>query len=338
MKNELKEVFEGEFKLEESKNKNVLATFITPFFLADKKTSNGTIYKEKMMMAELKRYNGELEKSGISGQLNHPSIPATELDKISHVITKVDYDQKSKFGFAEMAILNTTKGRDLKVLIDSSVKLGCSMRGYGTKDEQGFVRDDYKLRTIDIVENPSYGSDTLITKAMFESGNEILETMTLSEAFFSLRNGLEAAVRETAGKKSYIVDFSDAEVIYRVYSDGGEVDTEGEEIYYKADYKINDDEEIELGATKKVERKVEYESIRKQYEDAVLSGFTGSRSEFRKLHEEELIIGDLKEGDHAEAVNEIKAAGEDILRRRFEEAVYSNFTGSFSDFKKLTRK
>jgi len=85
--------------------------------------------------------------------------------------------------------------------------------------------------------------------------------MDITEAFFSLRSALEAAVHLTGGKRTYVVDFSNKEVVYRVYRDGGEIDSEGEEVYYRAKYKIKGKEVILLGVPEKVNRTVQYEQL-----------------------------------------------------------------------------
>lgn len=173
---ELLEQFETDLTLEESQNKNILKNLRFNYVRAEKLNGNNRIYPEDIISKDAKRFNDELKKSGISGQLNHPKIVGTELDKISHVITSISYDPKTKLGIAEAAILNTTKGKDLLTLINSNIKLGASMRGYGTMGANNRVNGDFKLRSIDLVENPSFGADTMISKSnLIESGNVAFE-------------------------------------------------------------------------------------------------------------------------------------------------------------------
>lgn len=92
------------------------------------------------------------------------------------------------------------------------------------------------------------------SKAGFKCGG-----LLIREAFFSLRKELEAAIRVKAGKRSYVQDFSNKEVIYVVYNDGQTVDSDGEDIYYKVPYKIKN-KAIELqGEPEKVQREITYE-------------------------------------------------------------------------------
>ncbi len=94
--------------------------------------------------------------------------------------------------------------------------------------------------------------------------------MNITEAFFSLRSALEAAVNLVGGKRAYVVDFSNKQVIYRVFHEGGEIDSEGEEVYYKTTYKIKGKEVILLGTPEKVNRAVSYEQLEvKEFVDMV---------------------------------------------------------------------
>lgn len=163
--NELLEILPIFPILEESANKNILKKMKFNYVKADEMCANDRIYDEKIIARDAVRFNEELKKSNIAGQLNHPQIGgASELDKISHVITGVSYDPETKLGIAEAAILNTTKGKDLLTLINSNVKLGASMRGAGTVGYNHHVNDDFQLLSIDLVSNPSFGKNVMISK------------------------------------------------------------------------------------------------------------------------------------------------------------------------------
>jgi len=153
------------------------------FITADRKNDNNRIYSSDLLTKEIGRFKEHLRTSKIAGQLNHPVTGGhTELDKISHVITDVDFDPETKKGVATSAILNTSKGRDLKVLLDANVPFGASVRGRGKVDASGKIDDDYQLFSIDLVSSPSFGDDTMITKAnLIESGNRFFISKILTE-------------------------------------------------------------------------------------------------------------------------------------------------------------
>lgn len=84
----------------------------------------------------------------------------------------------------------------------------------------------------------------------------------ITEAFFSLRSALEAAVRLRSGKKAWIQDFSNKEVVYYVYRDSGrDIDAEGEDVYYKTSYKVVKGDVELVGSPVTVNRTVKYEQL-----------------------------------------------------------------------------
>jgi hypothetical protein len=174
---------EADLRLDEKAEDGVIGKLRYTFIVGDKKNKNDRTYSSEILSKAISDFGKGLKEKNIAGQLNHPALSShTELDKISHVITDVEWDEKSKRGIAVSSILDTSKGRDLKVLIDNSIPLGASIRGRGGLDSQGNVMDDYKLLSIDLVSAPSYGADTMIDKSnLIESANSIFEK-TLTES------------------------------------------------------------------------------------------------------------------------------------------------------------
>ncbi len=118
--------------------------------------------------------SARLKKSNVAGRIEHSEFGGAELHKISHVITDVKYDEKTKEAVASAKLLNTTSGRDLKVLV-KTVNLGASMLGHGNVNTDGKVEDDYSLSQIDLVKNPSFGDLTKVdSSSLIESANTIL--------------------------------------------------------------------------------------------------------------------------------------------------------------------
>jgi hypothetical protein len=90
------------------------------------------------------------------GELNHPDSPSINLDKVSHRITELAWDGNNVMGKA--LILDTPMGQIVKGLVEGGVQLGVSSRGMGSldyKDGANYVKDDFMLNTIDIVQDPS---------------------------------------------------------------------------------------------------------------------------------------------------------------------------------------
>ena len=90
------------------------------------------------------------------GELNHPEGPTVNLDKVSHLITKLEWNGNDVIGKAQ--ILDTPMGQIVKGLLEGGVQLGVSTRGMGsleTRSGVNYVRDDFILNTVDIVQDPS---------------------------------------------------------------------------------------------------------------------------------------------------------------------------------------
>lgn len=174
---------DGAIIFEETKNDGVIGRLKFPFIVADVENANKRAYSSEIVKREIGRFNERLRTSNIAGQINHPPHGSnTELEKVSHVITDLSFDEKTKRGIAVSSILNTAKGRDLKVLLDNDIPFGASVRGCGKVNSQGQVEDDYQLLSIDLVSAPSFGDDTMISKEnLIESGNRFFESKILTE-------------------------------------------------------------------------------------------------------------------------------------------------------------
>lgn len=128
------------------------------FMQAEIKNRNGRIYPMDVIKNEVKRYNKEfINEDRAFGELGHPEGPTINLDKVSHMITKLEADGNNFVGRAK--ILSTPNGQIVKNLIDDGAKLGVSSRGLGSLESKGdaqYVKDDFQLATAaDIVADPS---------------------------------------------------------------------------------------------------------------------------------------------------------------------------------------
>lgn len=127
------------------------------FMQSDTVNRNGRVYPRQILEGEVDRYNKKyvMERRAL-GELNHPSGPTVNLDKVSHLITDLRMEGKDVFGKAKL--LETPCGQIAQSLIESGVKLGVSSRGMGSlKENRGFkeVQKDFMLSAVDIVADPS---------------------------------------------------------------------------------------------------------------------------------------------------------------------------------------
>ena len=128
------------------------------FMQADIKNRNGRVYPMEVLNKEVRRYNKEyINEKRAFGELGHPDGPTLNLERASHMITKLYPDGKNFIG--EAKIMSTPMGEIVKTLMDEGAKLGVSSRGMGSLDQKNganYVRDDFYLATAaDIVADPS---------------------------------------------------------------------------------------------------------------------------------------------------------------------------------------
>lgn len=256
MKELLREIEDfNKTSIEEKESEGKVIKFSTPFMTADSKNKNNRRYPLEILNTAVKNYLSKTESGKGFGADYHPASGKLEISDISHRITNIFI--KDKVAHIEGEILPGEKGKKILSIIKSGGVLGVSARGFGemkkAKDGVNEIQKGYVLAGIDFIVNPSENVATVSKSNLFESAP------VEEEKFFSLRSSLEAAVKAKAGKRAWIQDFSNSEVVYRVYTDGEEIDATGEDVYYKINYKISNNEVELTGDAKKVERQVQYE-------------------------------------------------------------------------------
>lgn len=137
----------------------VLQKFNTP-------NRNGRYYPEKILKREADNYKKIIKKGLSTSELNHPESSLIDLDRVSHLITDIWWDDnilmgKLKLltspGFHERGVVST-KGDIAANLMRQGVTLGISSRGVGSLKkvgERNEVQDDFELICFDLVSSPS---------------------------------------------------------------------------------------------------------------------------------------------------------------------------------------
>jgi len=128
------------------------------FMQAEQKNRNGRIYPKSHITPAVEKYILDYVKENRAlGELNHPSGPTVNLDKVSHIIKDLVCEGNNFMGKAK--ILDTPMGKIVKNLIEEGAKLGVSSRGMGSlkKSSGGIneVQKDFILSAVDIVADPS---------------------------------------------------------------------------------------------------------------------------------------------------------------------------------------
>ena len=200
------EITDIEFVTEETNNKKNY--FIKGVFMqADLKNRNGRVYPMETLNKEVSRYTKKfINEKRAFGELGHPDGPTVNLERVSHMITKLYPDGKNFMG--EAKITNTPYGNIVKSLIDEGAKLGVSSRGMGSLDNKSgtnYVKSDFYLATAaDIVADPS-APDAFVQGVMegkeWVWDNGIIKEVEVNE----LRKEIERAKRhELAEKKAAV--------------------------------------------------------------------------------------------------------------------------------------
>jgi hypothetical protein len=127
------------------------------FMQAEQKNKNGRVYPKPILVKEAQRYVTEyVNKNRALGELNHPTGPSVNLDRVSHKVTWL-YENNNDF-YGKAKILDTPCGQIVKNLMNEGIKLGVSTRGMGSLEKRGgvnVVKEDFMLAAIDIVADPS---------------------------------------------------------------------------------------------------------------------------------------------------------------------------------------
>jgi hypothetical protein len=127
------------------------------FAQCDQKNRNGRVYPKPIMEKAVNTYvEQQVSKNRAVGELNHPEGPTVNLDKVSHLIKDLKFEGNDVVGKAQ--ILDTPMGKIVKGLLEGGVQLGVSTRGMGSLEQRNgamYVKDDFILSTVDIVQDPS---------------------------------------------------------------------------------------------------------------------------------------------------------------------------------------
>ena len=132
---------------------------------AETRNLNERIYP----LSEISRAVNELRETIKQGEsilceCDHPDTLSINLDRVAGML--VDIWMEGNNGVGKIKLLPTTHGKDLRVMLESGVKLGVSSRGSGDVDHRGIV-SDFQIVTVDIVAKPS--APDAYPQAVFES-------------------------------------------------------------------------------------------------------------------------------------------------------------------------
>ena len=119
----------------------------------DIRNQNQRVYSSQEIGKAVKTLNEQIAGGySVLGEVDHPQDLKINLDRVSHMITKMWMDGPN--GYGKLKILPTPMGQLIETMLTSGVKLGVSSRGSGEVDSQGNVQG-FEIITVDIVAQPS---------------------------------------------------------------------------------------------------------------------------------------------------------------------------------------
>lgn len=128
------------------------------FARCDVPTQNGRKYPRALYEREVTKLQDMIKRRRMFGELDHPADGKTMLQRVSHIITKLEVADDGRV-IGEAEILDTPTGKTLKAILAAGAEAGVSSRGFGStkasKDGSSEVGDDFVLRTFDFVADPA---------------------------------------------------------------------------------------------------------------------------------------------------------------------------------------
>jgi hypothetical protein len=119
----------------------------------DIRNANQRVYSSQEIGKAVKTLNEQISGGySVLGEVDHPQDLKINLDRVSHMITKMWMDGPN--GYGKLKILPTPMGQLVQTMLESGVKLGVSSRGSGEVDGSGNVQG-FEIITVDVVAQPS---------------------------------------------------------------------------------------------------------------------------------------------------------------------------------------
>ncbi len=150
-----------------------------PLQKANTLNQNGRVYPLDVLQREVKNYQKFIDEGRALGELDHPDSSVVSLANVAHCVREAYMDGDTVFGTIE--VLDTPKGKILRSLIESGIKIGISSRGVGTTRRRGDhqqVQDDFQLICWDIVSEPSTPGAFVMKEARDLTQEEISQLNT----------------------------------------------------------------------------------------------------------------------------------------------------------------
>lgn len=131
--------------------------FVVTVAEADTPNKNKRVYPRHVLEQQVERMKETIKQRALMGETGTPKQAAIQAGKASHIVT--DMYMEGDCLMAEIEILDTPAGQDLKSLLSAGIPIGFRMSGVGGGDvdkEGNFVvNDSYKMIQIFATNDPA---------------------------------------------------------------------------------------------------------------------------------------------------------------------------------------
>lgn len=132
------------------------------FQFADRPNANGRIYDRSVLAQSIQEIRQDVVGRRVLGELDHPSDAKIHMDRVSHLVTRLELQEDGSV-YGELEVLRgTIMGDQLAALIENGVTVGISSRGVGDLEDLVYegarvqrVLEGFTLVTFDVVGEPS---------------------------------------------------------------------------------------------------------------------------------------------------------------------------------------
>lgn len=128
------------------------------FFMGEEVNKNGRSYPLDVLENAIGQYQNEyVSRSRALGELNHPTTPTVNLDRIALVIEELVREGKDYVGKARV-LPEQPMGKILNNLLAEGIQLAVSSRGTGgikRKNNIDIVENNFRISAVDAVHDPS---------------------------------------------------------------------------------------------------------------------------------------------------------------------------------------
>jgi len=153
-------ITESSFDIELSEDKDKGLHIVGIFSSAEVENANKRKYSKNILEREINSLmESKISKKCCFGELSHPADPEIHLDRVAIMTTQLEWRGNDLYGKAK--VLDTPMGNIARTLVREG-RLGISSRGLGTVADSGFVNDDFKLITYDLVHDASNPSSRFV--------------------------------------------------------------------------------------------------------------------------------------------------------------------------------